>query len=528
MRPFTGHSPTAPRAALVVLAVAATVMSACGSGGGITQAGGVPPPPRSIQAVTEKPQYHNAAWGLLEVDSAGKPIFAERPDESFIPGSNAKLFTVSAVWSLLGPNHRFTTPVYALGRRDGGTLHGNVVLVGAGDLSLGGRTTPSGGIAWTNFDHADANAIPGATLTPEDPLAGIDALARQVRASGITRVDGEVVIDDRLFTASFDPQPTPVMINDNLIDLVATPTIPGRAATVTYRPHAATLAVDADVRTAAAGQTNRLSITGQAPGRITVTGTVAAGSPPLVRVAPIADPAAFARTVFIQALQRAGVHVDAPMDGPNPARSLPASYPAPDRVAAYVSPPYADYAKLILKVSHNLGANLGVCLLAVQAGSHDCDDGFAPLREFLQRAGVDTDQVALADGRGGDPVDRATPLAVTQILRYWLHQPDFAAFRQCLPILGVDGSLTDVAVNSPARGHVYAKTGTLVGADLLGGRLVVQAKALAGYFRAGDGSWRVFDVVVNNAGGGADVKPVLDANEDLGNIAALLWSSQRT
>jgi D-alanyl-D-alanine carboxypeptidase/D-alanyl-D-alanine-endopeptidase (penicillin-binding protein 4) len=80
--------------------------------------------------------------------------------------------------------------------------------------------------------------------------------------------------------------------------------------------------------------------------------------------------------------------------------------------------PYADYAKLILRVSHNLGANPGVCLLAVQAGSHDFDAGFSPMQNFLKRAGVDTSQVILADGRGGDPAGRATPTAVTQILRY--------------------------------------------------------------------------------------------------------------
>jgi hypothetical protein len=37
------------------------------------------------------------------------------------------------------------------------------------------------------------------------------------------------------------------------------------------------------------------------------------------------------------------------------------------------------------------------------------------------------------------------------------------------------GSLTNVATHSPARGLVYAKTGTLVGDDLVTDRLVVQA-----------------------------------------------------
>src|SRR5262249_10499767 len=163
-------------------------------------------------------------------------------------------------------------------------------------------------------------------------------------------------------SASFEPKPTPVMINDNLIDLVATPTKPGRPAKFSYRPAAATLTVDAHVTTVAKDGTTALHITGQAPGTITVTGTIAADAQPLVQVAPIADPAAFARTVFIEALAKHGVKVGADVDGQNPSTLLPDSYAGAAPVAAYVSPPYADYAKLILKVSHNLGANLGMCL----------------------------------------------------------------------------------------------------------------------------------------------------------------------
>ena len=46
--------------------------------------------------------------------------------------------------------------------------------------------------------------------------------------------------------------------------------------------------------------------------------------------------------------------------GSNPSSELPkkGSYKADDQVAAYESPPFSQYAKLILKVSHNYGANL--------------------------------------------------------------------------------------------------------------------------------------------------------------------------
>src|SRR5204863_9557643 len=119
-------------------------------------------------------------------------------------------------------------------------------------------------------------------------------------------------------------------------------------------------------------------------GRIKVTGKVADGAPRVLQIAPIGNPSAFARTVFIQALRRAGVHVDASPAGANPEALLPASqsYGGKPRVASYVSPPYSDYAKMILKVIHNLGANLAVCLLAVQAGKTNCSDGFGSLYTF--------------------------------------------------------------------------------------------------------------------------------------------------
>jgi serine-type D-Ala-D-Ala carboxypeptidase/endopeptidase (penicillin-binding protein 4) len=487
---------------------------------------GAPLPPE-VEAIMEKPQYRNASWGLLEVDTATDAVIhSMRATEMFIPASTAKVFSVSAVWNLLGPDHTFTTPVYAVGRREGGQLQGDLVLVGAGDLSLGGRTKPDGTIDYTNEDHRNANAIPGATLTPEDPLAGLKDLARQVRAAGITRVKGDVVIDDRLFSATWDTQPTPVIVNDNLIDLVITPAAPGQPATVTFRPPSGSYVVEASVGTVAADQPTDLRITGGAPGMIQVTGTIAAGSAPLVQVAPVADPSAFARTVFIEALEEAGVRVDATRVGPNPTSLLPPSmsYAPESRVAAYTSPPYREFAKLILKVSHDLGADLGVCLLAVREGSRDCADGFPPMQSFFTQAGVDTSQLALSDGSGGDPADRATPVAVTQMLRYWVARPDFDTFRQALPILGCDGTIADVAVDTPARGQVFAKTGTLLRSDELNEHLVLQAKALAGYFARPEGSWLVFSIVVNNAGSGTTVQPALDANEDLGDIAALLWA----
>ncbi len=445
----------------------------------------------------------------------------------FVPGSTTKLFSLSGAWKLLGPDSRITTPVYARGTRRGSRLDGDLVLVGAGDVTFGGRTTPDGRVAFTDVDHTDANVIPGATLTPQDPLAGLNALAGQVRAAGITRVSGNVVVDDRLFSTDLQPAPTPLMINENVIDVLVQPGAVGRPAALTVRPPAAAYTVQSTVTTVAAGQPSAVTVSGLAPGRITVSGTIAADSAPLLRTAPITDPAAFGRTVFIQALRARGVQVDAPATGPNPATRLPRSsrYPAGSRVARFESPRYAEQARFILKVSHNLGANTAICLLAVRAGSDGCADGFTALGAFLTRTGVDVGSLVISSGAGGEP-NRLPPTAVTQLLRWWTRQPDFGRWRESLPVLGVDGTLHDVATGSPARGKVFAKTGTLIDADLLTGDIVLLTKALAGYFQTADGTWQVFDIVVNNPGKSPDILSLLGVGEDVGQVAAALWQAQ--
>jgi serine-type D-Ala-D-Ala carboxypeptidase/endopeptidase (penicillin-binding protein 4) len=526
------------RAALALTAAAAAIGMAAGTAA-LTASSAAARPAGStgsvldprITAIMDKPAYQHAQWGLLEVDSAGTVIRSMFPGQFFIPGSVTKLFSVSAALNMLGPGHRFTTPVYAVGQRQGMTLTGNLVLVGEGDQALGGRTTPSGGIAYTNNDHGDANVDPGTTLTPEDPLAGLDALARQVRASGIRQVIGNVIVNDRLFGMSgMTPNPTPLMINDNLIDLLTSPGAgPGAPARLSWRPQVAPYQVTSSVRTVAAGGATDIAVSTSADGtRISLSGTIAANARPVVRVSDITDPAAFGRTAFIEALARAGVSVTATPTGSNPASLLPPSYQGDRRVAAYTSPPYGDYARFILKVSNNVGANLAICQLAVTAGSHDCTDGFGVMRSSLQRAGVDPAQVQFADGRGGAAADRVTPQAVVELLRYWMTAPSAAQFRQLLPVLGVDGTLADSCTSCAAKGKVFAKTGTEIGGDYVNVRFSVQAKSLGGYLQAGNGSFDVFflvtnDAVVTNGVAAADgAEAVLRTGDDLADIAAIL------
>src|SRR5207253_1977102 len=209
--------------------------------------------------------------------------------------------------------------------------------VASGDLTMGGRDTPDGHIDFTSIDHINAAAAPIATLTPEDPLAGLNDLARQVAATGIRHVTGNVIIDARLFPPMTKDGYilTPIWINDNLIDLTIRPGSVGQPATLDWRPHTAAYEVQADVRTVAAGEPLEVTANSPRPGQIVVHGQIPVDKTQLVRTQQVDEPPAFARTLFIKALKRQGVLIDASPTSANPAEQLPpkGTYKEEDRVA---------------------------------------------------------------------------------------------------------------------------------------------------------------------------------------------------
>src|SRR5204862_98144 len=127
--------------------------------------------------------------------------------------------------------------------------------------------------------------------------------------------------------------------------------------------------------------------------------------------------------------------------------------------------------KVTLKVSHNLYASTLPLLIAARHGERTLAEGLRRQARLLQTIGVDLKAVSFAGGAGGANADAVTPRAAVQLLRAMQKRPEWPALRDGLPVLGVDGTLADaVPRDSPARGQVRAKTGTLSWMDVLNGR----------------------------------------------------------
>jgi len=246
----------------------------------------------------------------------------------------------------------------------------------------------------------------------------------------------------------------------------------------------------------------------------------------------ITHPTDYARTVFIEALRSAGVQVDAATVKPNAAAALPAAgsgYAADTRVAELVSHPWSDYARHILKVSYNIGADTSLLLFGLTRGARTMEASLAAEREVLAaRFGIDVAALHFVDGAGGSGA-AATQGAVLAMLDRMRARPSFAAYFDALPRLGVDGSLsvvTDFAADpalAGARGQVRAKTGTFVEAAPTGALL--RAQTFAGYIDAKSGRRYAYTLFVNEVGEIAGTADILSVFQDEGIISALLWKA---
>lgn len=486
-----------------------------------------------LDAVMDGPDYKHAHWGALFIDAkTGDTVYARNPDMLFSPASVTKLYSCAATLVALGPDHRFVTPVYrrgAMSEVSPGTLRGDLILVAQGDLTFGGRTDKDGKVRFKDQDHTYAGDSTEHAVTDTDPLLAFDDLAKQVKAAGITKVQGDVLIDDRLFqwatsTGSGPRAVGPVIVNDNVIDLIFTPgKKTGDAVKVTMRPETSYVRADIQVETGPAGQ--RLPVLDGDPKNLVIRGVVPPGGKPVLKIIPIARPTEFARYLFIEALLRAGVKVTtSPLLSPATS-ALPEKneYEKLTKVAAFTSPALKDTLTVTLKVSHNLYASTLPLLVGhKRTGSTTLAAGLKAQGAVLKEIGVDTGAISFGGGAGGANADKATPRATVQLLRAMQKRPEWDSYKAALPILGVDGTLaTVVGSDSPARGKVFAKTGTLFWEDSLNGRSILTSKALAGVMTTKDGRDLVFALFVNDVPLPSGVQPTREGKV-LGKIAEIV------
>src|SRR5690348_3058472 len=498
---------------------------------------------KQIREIADRPEYRHSSFGI-EVYSLddNKVVFSRDADKLFTPASTTKLLTMGSAMESLGKDFRFHTFIYRTGPIDSdGTLKGDLVLVASGDPDLSGRIRPDGTLAFENEDHS-YDGSPDTKAVPGDPLFVIRELASQVVSHGVKKIDGRVLVDISLFPQGTRELGTgvvisPICVNDNIVDVTAVPgknagddvilNVSPRTSYVTFVNQAKTAA--ADSKPSITWQSDIINPDGSH--KVTVTGTMPAGKPSILYAYAIPEPDRFAEMVLVDVLRDKGVEAkyESPSDKPD-FKSLSAYYMADNFVAEHVSPPFREETKVTLKVSQNLHASMMPYILgAVLAHArNDVDQsGFDQERAFLQKAGLDLSGASQADGAGGAESAFFTPDFMVHYLAFLSKQPDFQDFYDALPVLGRDGTLWNIEVNSPAAGHVHAKTGTYAAYDALNKDLMLTGKGLAGYMTTPDGRHLAIALYANRVAIPMDPSDSAQTivGEALGQIASAIYST---
>ncbi len=434
---------------------------------------------QQIDRLLDQPAFANAFWGVyIQSLQSGRVWYARNAQKSFMPASNLKLYTTAAALDQLGPEWRFQTAIYTDGFLEAGALHGNLIVRGGGDPSIGAR-----------FHNGN-------------PTAVFEAWADSLLRRGIRLITGDLIGDDDAFSDTllgygwswddevygYSAQISALSFNDNVIEVRLLPgDTPGAPVRLIVRPETQyvrllnqTLTLPADSALQESYERDRASNTFYLRTRL-----------PMGReeteLLAIHNPTLYFVTVLYETLQRRGIQVlGRPRDGDE--LSIKPDYERCRLLWTHYSPPLREIVRVINKVSQNLYAELLLRALGRERfGTGTASTGVQAAMETFQRAGIDTSRLVMVDGSGLSRMNLVTPEMTARLLAFMYRHPHGEVFLQSLPVAGLDGTLANRMRDGPARGRVWAKTG-----------FVAHVRTLSGYVQTRRGEWLLFSLMSNH------------------------------
>jgi len=179
----------------------------------------------------------------------------------------------------------------------------------------------------------------------------------------------------------------------------------------------------------------------------------------------VSDPPATAAAIFATYLRTHGIDVE---------RQLAEQKAGANAVelARVTSLPVADIVERVLQYSDNEGAEVLAHHVGLEVeGEGSFEAGVRGVTTTLRGLGVDLRHATIQDGSGlsrHDRLDAETLVQVLQVASSPEH-PELRSVVTGLPVAAYDGSLGYRFEDSPGRGLVRAKTGTLTGTSALAG-----------------------------------------------------------
>lgn len=432
-----------------------------------------------LQNLLSKPQYRNATVGFYAVDLETGETLADRNSEKLmIPASTLKIITSAAALEILGPGYRFTTKVGFIGNISDRTLKGDLVVVGGGDPALGSEYFGS----HYYFPHF------------------LKAWAQKIKAAGITKIDGDLVLDGSLYDTEEIPPtwvwedignyygagPSAFSVYDNFFRITfSSPAEAGKPAKViaTY-PKMDGLQIASEVLSSDENRDLAYVFGSPLDKKRKITGTIPKNRKAFTIKAAVFHPEELLAEELFSHLAESGIFISGKVRFETTEKSKFQT------IYVQESPPLSEIVKVVNHESVNLFAEHLVKQIAAEKnGLGSREDGLKIIREFWQSKGVGSG-FFMEDGSGLSHFNAVSPAQFVSVLEYMSNKSIYAKdFLYSLPGVGA-GTLSGFDSAVFTGNQLKAKSGSMA-----------RVRCYAGYLEAVSGRKIAFSVMFNHFSG---------------------------
>lgn len=429
--------------------------------------------------------FKHANLSVAVVDIEKSALIAGLNEEKvLIPASSLKLITTLSALEILGEDYVYETNIYYSGKiSSDGTLEGNIYLRGSGDPTFG----------TTKFKSTKSY------------VETFKAIAKAIKRAGITCVEGDIIVDESVFNSQpispswqwndlgnyYAAGAWGVNLNENQYKVYFSgrDKIGNRPKIRICDPVVPKLRLENEVLIDSTNTGDNAYIFGGPYNYYKrIVGTIPQGKGDFVIKGSVPNPPYFAAYSLQRALKQLKIK-----SGELKTTHDKVNYKKKEAILKISSPSLKQIVKRANLESNNLYCESILKNLGAEKGSSGKSSvGLFVIRKYLRKLGINASSLHMEDGSGLSARNNVNSLTLAKFLQKYTQRHSVEKVKSLLAIGGGSGTMAGMFRKSPARGRVFAKSGSMS-----------RVLSYTGLIKNKRGRWVSFSIIVN----GFDVKP---------------------
>ncbi len=437
----------------------------------------------AINSFSKDSKLEHASISFYAYDLSSKKTISELNGKASLPtASTAKLYPTAIALEMLGKDFRPETKIYVNGRIEKGILHGDLIVRGGGDITLGSR--------FFNDSGHEKDFL----------KQWLDS----VRKAGITKIEGNIICDGSDFGYMGIPDGwswgdqgnyygagvSGISVYDNtLFYQFKTSSRAGDTAhLVNIFPNYPELSFRNQIIGSTKGGDNSYIYGSPFSNYRFGVGTLPINSSLFQVKGSHPDPEHQLSLDLYQFLIENGIQISGAPQSYLKSSLQPISYEDHEILFSYSGRTIEEIATITNMKSVNLFAEGLLCLIGYHFSSKGTtEEGLKQIKLFLESKKISQQGFYLNDGSGLSRSNGISARHFCHLLEYMYHSKSYSVFEKTLPIAGKSGTLSSLCSGQIGQGRIYAKSGTMN-----------RIKSYSGYVKTKSGKTVAFGFIVNN------------------------------